>query len=1239
MMMMMMGHVSSLLSTWFFIISGALGEDGDAGFLATISPTHSPTISPTHSPTASPTHSPTAPEFCKCTEESGCEYLGLECGNNGTVSQNMCGRVICPLMLFEGADWFGSGWRVPRNLNDATPALGCTDPAFKKSFPGICHGGMYTSSDPMVSKFGWKPNTWVDYTESCSCPSAFWGTECLQVRSPAETDSNQCKNVPGMEKAVFDGNVLNPLRKERNMECFLDWPTKLLGQNVIFNHHRLKMKWKNDVAGHNVESINFALSLRLQPSLNRPALPPDRDLCTSALKVNCTLSDCTYTGSVKPKNGTKASAVLECTAGACEDIVPCDGCVQSSDECMSLGIPSGSNPNGCNWCALLLMQGVVKQTSPSKPVHVNMSQVDPMRGTAHASIATSLGVTLGMTCATGECSPRPEGCDSPNVKYLCQDDAEAVCWDEYACGNGTYTPPPTPAPTKQVGASVGVIASVAVFVFAVATSLFVVGRRAKRASKIEKNEAPDAQVFDIEAERNKPLLAASANNEMRTYVRHSSQEEEIWTVQTLPCISMPASEASRENSTTLAKQLEPMEVSLESFSERRSSVPGDARPRPQKPRFGISFNDITYHLPKSVSKGHGDMPKNGNQSRCVLRGISGHVEPGEFCAIMGPSGSGKSSLLDILFGRPKIGTVGGVVAITGTNVKVSSPEGIAVVGPNNAADCGGYCLQDDRMLATETVFEVVWFSAIMRSPPWIPRSMLKRRVWDVLKQLKIDHIADSKIGSTDSGGISGGERRRVAVAVEMVLNPAILFLDEPTSGLDSASVDVMMASLHSMSRSMNCSIVMTIHQPPERVFSAFDKVLLLSKTGNTAYFGAPDNALRTLLCFSANSDDDDSDSKDEIDRASSSKGRRLKARHSTSVEDRNPAEVALELVTNVSVEKALSIGAQWASSKSALKVKAKAAAAIRSRSDALDTPMATEFTPAKPNNWYHFCMLCERNLRAIIRHPALLLIQMGVTVVVAGCVGVVSMDVQRDLQGSETLLMLFLFFVLYFSMVSLSSIGTIVSDLNVFVREYRAGTYGALPYCLSKAACDILPLRVVPPLCFGVIVYYMIGMHCDPLEFHVYCPFRYDNIFGLVQFLFVLVLVNVVATSLCFFISSLCTTVSLSNLVTAGVIMYFFIFCGALIITPAGSIFRWSSFFFNAWEIMACNEFSHGFYRFNPTGIKGLNIDFKLDANDLITQFNLSPDRIWLDYTLLAGWASMLLIGTYCVLKFRSFRA
>ena len=213
------------------------------------------------------------------------------------------------------------------------------------------------------------------------------------------------------------------------------------------------------------------------------------------------------------------------------------------------------------------------------------------------------------------------------------------------------------------------------------------------------------------------------------------------------------------------------------------------------------------------------------------------VEPGETLAILGPSGSGKSSLLDILFGRPKVGTVGGHVSVTGINVRADDDNADVIVGPQNTAHCSGYVMQDDRMIATETVLSVVWLSATMRSPPSVDRARLKQRVWDILTQLKIDHIANSRIGTTDEGGISGGERRRVAVAVEIVLNPAIVFLDELTSGLDSQSVDVMMEALLSMSRSHMCTIVATIHQPPERVYSAFDKVPLLSKAGCTAYFG------------------------------------------------------------------------------------------------------------------------------------------------------------------------------------------------------------------------------------------------------------------------------------------------------------------------------------------------------------------------------------------------------------------
>ena len=165
-------------------------------------------------------------------------------------------------------------------------------------------------------------------------------------------------------------------------------------------------------------------------------------------------------------------------------------------------------------------------------------------------------------------------------------------------------------------------------------------------------------------------------------------------------------------------------------------------------------------------------------SKKVLKGVSGFALPGELLAIMGPSGSGKTTMIDILSMKTKRGTVGG---------RLFYGEGGKEFGKDGKEDerireSVGFVDQEDNLMGTLTVFESVLFSAFLRLPDGMSMDRKTKRVLAVLQDLRIVHIADSLIGIKGRRGISGGEKRRVMVAMEMVKVPAILFLDEPTSG-------------------------------------------------------------------------------------------------------------------------------------------------------------------------------------------------------------------------------------------------------------------------------------------------------------------------------------------------------------------------------------------------------------------------------------------------------------------------
>ena len=158
----------------------------------------------------------------------------------------------------------------------------------------------------------------------------------------------------------------------------------------------------------------------------------------------------------------------------------------------------------------------------------------------------------------------------------------------------------------------------------------------------------------------------------------------------------------------------------------------------------------------------------------ILSGVQGAAPPGQITAIMGASGAGKTTFLDILARKNKRGAIHGDFYVNGE--KISDHDFKSMIG---------FVDQEDTMLPTLTVHETILTSALLRLPRDMGRMAKEQKVFEVEKQLGIYHIKDQLIGSEEGKGrgISGGEKRRVGIACELVTSPSILFLDEPTSGL------------------------------------------------------------------------------------------------------------------------------------------------------------------------------------------------------------------------------------------------------------------------------------------------------------------------------------------------------------------------------------------------------------------------------------------------------------------------
>jgi ATP-binding cassette subfamily G (WHITE) protein 2 len=207
----------------------------------------------------------------------------------------------------------------------------------------------------------------------------------------------------------------------------------------------------------------------------------------------------------------------------------------------------------------------------------------------------------------------------------------------------------------------------------------------------------------------------------------------------------------------------------------------------------------------------------------VLKGVSGVLRPGTLTAIMGPSGCGKSTMLDVLASTKNVGLIQGDVRLNGR------PR------DGHFRSLCAYVMQEDCCHKTLTVRETLFFTAALRLGPHVSREERLARIRDTMADVDLTHVADTKIGDDVSGGLSGGQRRRVTIAIELISQPTLVLLDEPTSGLDAYGAQQVVSSLR-RSADRGRTLACTIHQPRAETFALFHQLLLM-KAGETMYCG------------------------------------------------------------------------------------------------------------------------------------------------------------------------------------------------------------------------------------------------------------------------------------------------------------------------------------------------------------------------------------------------------------------
>lgn len=247
----------------------------------------------------------------------------------------------------------------------------------------------------------------------------------------------------------------------------------------------------------------------------------------------------------------------------------------------------------------------------------------------------------------------------------------------------------------------------------------------------------------------------------------------------------------------------------------------------KKTKIQLTWKNVTItakHPKKRCTK-----PQEEQPDLVILDDLSGTVKPGQFLAIIGASGAGKTTFLNFLSGKDPSKNLEkkGQVLINGVErSKVSFSQYV------------GYIQQDDVLMQTLTVRECLMFAAKMKLPP---KTNIEEKVDSIIDNLKLNKAKDTKIGGPLVKGVSGGERKRTSIGVELITDPSLIFLDEPTTGLDSYTASHVVEILSALALSGR-TIISTIHQPNSEAFEHFDQLMLMAQ-GRIIYQNRADLAI------------------------------------------------------------------------------------------------------------------------------------------------------------------------------------------------------------------------------------------------------------------------------------------------------------------------------------------------------------------------------------------------------------
>ncbi|MQL94468.1 hypothetical protein Taro_027123 [Colocasia esculenta] len=482
----------------------------------------------------------------------------------------------------------------------------------------------------------------------------------------------------------------------------------------------------------------------------------------------------------------------------------------------------------------------------------------------------------------------------------------------------------------------------------------------------------------------------------------------------------------------------------------------------------LKFEEVVYKVkvgPNGVRNGWcggGAGIGGGGTEKTILNGITGLVCPGEILAMLGPSGSGKTTLLTALGGRLR-GKLSGKITYNGQPFSGGMRRRT------------GFVAQDDVLYPHLTVTETLVFTALLRLPDSLSRQEKVAQAQRVIAELGLGRCSHSMIGGPLFRGISGGERKRVSIGQEMLINPSLLLLDEPTSGLDSTTAQRILTTIKRLAAGGR-TVVTTIHQPSSRLYHMFDKVVLLSE-GCPIYHGPASTALDYFASIGFRTSVTVNPADLMLDLAN---GIAPNSKHAT-------AENGEMNAGNIEQEQKMVRQTLVSAYDKNIATRLKAELCIASdmasyggNGHARDTSLTRTKEQWSTSWWWQFRVLLSRSLKER-RYEAFNRLRIFQVISVATLAGLLWWHTPPSHIQDRTALMFFFsvfwgFFPLY------NAVFTFPQERSMLVKERSSGMYRLSSYFLARTAGD-LPMELALPTSFVLIIYWMGGLKADPAAF------------------------------------------------------------------------------------------------------------------------------------------------------------